>query len=320
MIKRYIGLSLVTASLVLAGCSSSDDDDPMTTPTPTPDPVTCDPCASPDVTLNMLETATNAGNFTTLLSLADASGIDLTGDGFNTVFAPTDDAFAALPEGTLESLTPEQVTDILQFHIVPNSALSAKDLVPGTSLTMANGKAAEVTADADGNLAVAGVVIAGADVYATNGVIHVVDTVLPVPEEAPEPAPEPEPEPTPDPTPGEKGPAETALSGTGNHGAFVSQFNATIGLPAIDDNVWTVFAPTDAALAGGDIGDGQNYVYVNGKLAPADLLALGSVMTNGGNSYGVGGTEDALTVNGHAVSVAHDGANAIVYSIDGTLD
>lgn len=130
---------------------------------------------------DIVETATGAGSFTTLLTAAEAAGLvdTLKGDGPFTVFAPTDAAFAALPEGTVEDLlkpeNKEKLTEILTYHVVPGEVMSS-DLTEGMTAETVEGGALTVTLE--GGPKVNGVSISQPDVDASNGVIHVIDGVL----------------------------------------------------------------------------------------------------------------------------------------------
>ncbi|MEQ9005846.1 MAG: fasciclin domain-containing protein [Pseudomonadales bacterium] len=128
---------------------------------------------------DIVDTAREAGSFTTLLTALDAAGLTetLKGDGPFTVFAPTDEAFAALPAGTLESLLadPEALQSVLTYHVVAGKAKAA-DVAGLTSVTTLQGGTLPVSTT-DGVKIGAATVIA-ADVEAGNGVIHVIDTVL----------------------------------------------------------------------------------------------------------------------------------------------
>ncbi|MBV0913761.1 fasciclin domain-containing protein [Anianabacter salinae] len=130
-------------------------------------------------TMNIVETAQDAGNFTTLLAAAEAAGLveTLTGEGPFTVFAPTDEAFAALPEGTVEGLLAdtEALTAILTYHVVPGKVMST-DLSDGMMAGTVNG--AEITVGVGDAVTVDGATVTTADIEASNGVIHVIDTVL----------------------------------------------------------------------------------------------------------------------------------------------
>ncbi|MFP1631770.1 fasciclin domain-containing protein [Zhengella sp. ZM62] len=142
--------------------------------------------ATPAAAANIVETAQSAGSFTTLLAAAQAAGLaDALATGENlTVFAPTDEAFAKLPAGTVEDLLKPENKDklvaILQYHVVP-SKIMAGDIADGTTevttLKTAGDTTIEVTKGADGVM-VDGAKVVTADVAADNGVIHVIDTVI----------------------------------------------------------------------------------------------------------------------------------------------
>ena len=128
---------------------------------------------------DIVDTAAEAGTFTTLLTAAEAAGLvdTLKGDGPFTVFAPTDEAFAALPEGTVESLLadPEALAAILTYHVVPGEVMSG-DLSNGMTATTVNG--ADITIMTEGGVMVNDANVITADVDASNGVIHVIDSVI----------------------------------------------------------------------------------------------------------------------------------------------
>lgn len=131
--------------------------------------------------MDIVDTAVGAGTFTTLVAAVTAAGLvdTLKGEGPFTVFAPTDAAFAALPAGTVEDLlkpeNKDKLTAILTYHVVPGKVMAA-DLTEGMKAATVNG--AEVTITLDGWAKVNGAVISTADIAATNGVIHVIDTVI----------------------------------------------------------------------------------------------------------------------------------------------
>jgi uncharacterized surface protein with fasciclin (FAS1) repeats len=134
-------------------------------------------------TKDIVDTAVAAGQFKTLAAALGAAGLvsTLKGPGPFTVFAPTDAAFAKLPAGTVENLLkPEnkgQLTAILTYHVVPGRTMAA-DLA-GKTLTVKTVNGATVAVDGTmGGVRVNGAKVGPADVAASNGVIHVVDTVL----------------------------------------------------------------------------------------------------------------------------------------------
>ncbi|QGX96964.1 fasciclin domain-containing protein [Roseovarius faecimaris] len=130
---------------------------------------------------DIVDTAVSAGSFGTLVAAVQAAGLvdTLKGDGPFTVFAPTDEAFAALPEGTVESLllpeNKDKLTAILTYHVVPGKVMSS-DLSNG--MTAATVQGGEVKIMTDGGVTVDGANVVSADVKASNGVIHVIDSVI----------------------------------------------------------------------------------------------------------------------------------------------
>ena len=131
--------------------------------------------------MDIVDTAVANGSFTTLAAALTAAGLveTLKGEGPFTVFAPTDAAFAALPAGTVEDLLKPENKDklvaILTYHVVAGKVMST-DLTEGMKAATVNG--AEVTITLDGGAKVNGAVISAADVAASNGVIHVIDSVI----------------------------------------------------------------------------------------------------------------------------------------------
>jgi uncharacterized surface protein with fasciclin (FAS1) repeats len=128
---------------------------------------------------DIVDTAVEAGTFETLVAAVTAAGLvdTLKGDGPFTVFAPTDEAFAALPEGTVEGLLNDipALTAILTYHVVPGTVMSS-DLSEGLTAATVNGE--EVTITLDGGPKVDGANITTADIETSNGVIHVIDAVI----------------------------------------------------------------------------------------------------------------------------------------------
>ena len=128
---------------------------------------------------NIVEVATEAGSFNTLIAALEATELTsvLEGDGPFTVFAPTDEAFAALPEGALDNLlaNPDQLAKILTMHVVSGEARAA-DVVNLAEVTTVEGTALAIET-ADG-VSIGGAKVVAADVEAGNGVIHVIDRVI----------------------------------------------------------------------------------------------------------------------------------------------
>lgn len=128
---------------------------------------------------DIVDTAVEAGSFSTLVAAVQAAGLvdTLKGEGPFTVFAPTDDAFAALPEGTVEGLLadPEALAAILTYHVVPGKVMSG-DLSNNMTATTANGQ--DVTIMTEGGVKVNDANVVSPDIEASNGVIHVIDMVI----------------------------------------------------------------------------------------------------------------------------------------------
>jgi uncharacterized surface protein with fasciclin (FAS1) repeats len=129
---------------------------------------------------DIIETASAAGSFTTLARAIEAAGLTetLKGEGPFTVFAPTDEAFAKLPEGTLDALLQdrEKLTAILTYHVVPGEVTSEQVSRIASAKTV-NGKDLEINAEG-GRVMVENATVTQADIPASNGIIHVIDTVL----------------------------------------------------------------------------------------------------------------------------------------------
>ena len=131
---------------------------------------------------DIVDTAVGAGSFTTLVAAVQAAGLVdvLKGDGPFTVFAPTDEAFAALPAGTVETLlkpeNKEQLVNILTYHVLSGKVVSGDISGKSLEVTMVNGATAKI--DASNGVKIAGANVVTADVEASNGVIHVIDAVL----------------------------------------------------------------------------------------------------------------------------------------------
>ncbi len=132
--------------------------------------------------MNIVETAVANGSFTTLVAAVTAAELveTLSGEGPFTVFAPTDEAFAALPAGTVDTLVqPEnkdQLTGILTYHVVAGKVMSG-DLSDGMTATTVNGGDITITL-VDGKVMINDAEVVAADVETSNGVIHVINKVI----------------------------------------------------------------------------------------------------------------------------------------------
>ena len=155
--------------LVLSACAQA------TAPPPTPEPT-----ATPEPAKDIVDVAVEAGSFETLVTAVQAAGLvdALKGEGPFTVFAPTDDAFAALPEGTLESLLEDTdaLSEILLYHVVPGKVMAA-DVSDGLEAETLQGSTVSFAVSDDGVMINDANIIA-TDIEASNGVIHVIDAVI----------------------------------------------------------------------------------------------------------------------------------------------
>ena len=131
---------------------------------------------------DIVDIAASNGSFNTLVAAVTAAGLvdTLKGEGPFTVFAPTDDAFAALPAGTVDSLllpeNKDQLVAILTYHVVPGAVTS--DQLAGQRLSVATVNGANVHIDGRDGVTVENANVTTADIIASNGVIHVIDSVL----------------------------------------------------------------------------------------------------------------------------------------------
>ena len=170
--KKVIALALV-ASISFAACGSDDE-------AATEETVTEETVAEAAAAGDIVAVASSTEGFSTLVAALSAAGLveTLQGAGPFTVFAPSDDAFAALPAGLLEKLLlPENVavlTSILTYHVVSGMVMSA-DIMAGDVPTV---EGSTVALDTASGVTVNGATVTTADVAASNGVIHVIDAVM----------------------------------------------------------------------------------------------------------------------------------------------
>jgi uncharacterized surface protein with fasciclin (FAS1) repeats len=176
--KRSIALLVPALAIAIAACSSAAS--PSAAPTTAAAPSTA-PSVSAAMTKDIVQTATEAGSFKTLLAAVKAAGLveTLQGKGPFTVFAPTDAAFAALPAGTLDGLLkdPAALKKILLYHVVSGS-VTADKVVGLTSATSVEGSPIAISVK-DGTVYLNdSAKVVTPDVMASNGVIHVIDKVI----------------------------------------------------------------------------------------------------------------------------------------------
>ncbi len=254
-----------------------------------------------DEPADIVDTAVAAGNFSTLVAAVQAAGLvdTLKGDGPFTVFAPTDEAFAKLPAGTVDALLADPegaLKQILLYHVVPGKVLSS-DLSDGLEAPTAQGENVKFTL-ADGKALVNDANIVAADIEASNGVIHVIDSVILPPSlaaasaeatpEAAAMAAEATPEATAE-AMAEAAPVADIVDTAVAAGSFKTLVAAVQAAGLVDalkgEGPFTVFAPTDDAFAKlpagtvdalladpkGDLTQILLYHVLSGKVRAADV-------------------------------------------------
>lgn len=220
---------ILLACLTLTACDSDDKPEPEPLQAPTPEPAE-----------TILDVATEAGNFSTLLTAIDTAGLTSTIDDETatlTVFAPTDAAFALLGDATIDALLadPEALSNILLYHVVDGTEIDSTAAMEavGTTVEMANGDQVGVSVNNDSlfiNLAK----VTATDIQADNGVIHVIDAVLSPPADAT--------------------PSENTITNIAAADERFTTLVAALGATGLDTvlasetDTFTVFAPTNAAF------------------------------------------------------------------------
>jgi uncharacterized surface protein with fasciclin (FAS1) repeats len=244
-------LSFVTAGLLAIGVAAA------ATAQNTPVKNTSDkatPAAATTASKNIVETAVAAGSFKTLVAAVQAAGLAETLSGGNfTVFAPTDEAFAKLPAGTLEMLLkPEnkaKLASILTYHVVPGKVMAA-DVVKLTNAGTVQGPRVDISAKG-GTVTVDGAKVVTTDIACSNGVIHVIDSVI---------------------LPNDKNIVEVAAS-NGSFNTLVAAVKAAGLVETLSGKgPFTVLAPTDAAFAKLPAGTLENLLKPENKKALVEIL------------------------------------------------
>jgi uncharacterized surface protein with fasciclin (FAS1) repeats len=213
----------------------------------------------------IVETAIEAGSFNTLVAAVKAAGLveALSGKGPFTVFAPTDDAFAKLPKGTVENLlkpeNKDQLVAILKYHVVAGK-IPAKDAMKASFAPTLQGQRIAISVN-DKKVMIDGATVISPDVMCSNGIIHVIDSVI---------------------LPASKNLAETAI-GAGSFKTLVAAAKAAGLVDAlVGPGPLTVFAPTDAAFAKLPEGTVANLLKPENK---AQLVAILKYHIVSGNVY-----------------------------------
>ena len=247
--------------------------------------------------VDIVQTAVGAGQFTTLASLLQKAGLvdTLATGGPFTVFAPTDAAFAKVPKATLDALAadPAKLKAVLLYHVVPGR-VTAADVVKLTSAKTAEGRSLAIKVS-NGAVFVDAAQVTTPDVEASNGVIHVIDSVL-IPQEAMPAAP--------------KTIVQTAVA-AGSFKTLASLLKKAGLVAALQGKgPFTVFAPTDAAFAKlpkatlaalakdkAKLRSVLLYHVVKGNVPAAKVVTLRSAKTLNGKAV-------SIRVNGGKVSIA----------------
>jgi len=271
--------------------------------------------------VTVVDAAINAGNFTTLVSALEATGLDATLDDTTqtfTVFAPTDDAFALLGDETINALLDDTdtLTDILTYHVINSSVDAAAAIASaGSTVTMVNGDNIGLSLDGD-NLLVNTATVITTDIMTDNGIIHVIDAVLMPPAERGEPT---------------LNIVDTAVS-AGTFSTLVSVLQAT-GLDAAlaDESAsFTVFAPTDDAFA--MVGEETlNLLLENPDILSEILLqhvvgaevpSINAYTLNGQMVETLSGATLPLAINSDSDMLTFGGANIVtkdIYTTNGVI-
>ena len=340
--KRFLSLPLLLVMvLILAACApaapapAAEAPAEEVTAEATEAPAEEAATEAPAELMDIVDTAVGAGSFGTLVAAVQAAGLvdTLKGEGPFTVFAPTEEAFAALPAGTLESLLADpsgQLTQILLYHVVPGKVM-AGDVTDGLEAATAQG--GNVTfAVADGKVTINGATIVATDIEASNGVIHVIDAVI-LP-----PADEAGAEATEEAVEEAAAPAGNIAEVAAAAGGFTTLLAAVEAAGLVDDlsgeGPFTVFAPTDEAFAAlpagtvdalladpaGDLTQILLYHVVPGQVMAADVSDGLEADTLQGGKVKFSVVDGVVKIN-EATVVATDIAatNGVIHVIDAVI-
>ncbi len=267
----------------------------------------------------IVELAAADGRFSTLVGALQATGLDeaLSGDGPFTVFAPTDDAFAALPEGTLEGLTEEQLSNVLLYHVISGEVMAADAIaLDGISAETLLGESFNIRVE-DGSVFINDAQVIITDLAASNGVIHVIDSVLLPPSLA--------------------GESRSIVEIAVEDGRFTTLVGA-LQTTGLDDALsgegpFTVFAPTDDAFAALPAGTLESlseaeltnillYHVVDGAVLAADVVGLDgeTVETLLGEGITIRIEGENVFINEALVIITDiEASNGVIHVIDSVL-
>ncbi len=257
---------------------------------------------------DIVQTAIAAGQFKTLVKAVEAAGLaeTLGGKGPFTVFAPTDEAFAKLPDGALEGLlkNPEALKSVLLYHVVPGKVMAA-DVAKLKSAKTVLGQS--VAIDVSGDVRVDNAKVVKTDVAASNGVIHVIDTVIM--------------------------PRSDVIEAARAAGSFKTLLTAIDAAGLTDtlrgDGPFTVFAPTDDAFAKlpkdtldallkdkATLTSILTYHVVPGKVMATDVVKLTEAKTVQGQSVKIAAAGGVMVDNAKVVKTDVPATNGVIHVID----
>lgn len=308
--KKYFGLSiLLVVIFVLAACAPMAT--PETTAVPTEEPVV-QPTPQPQPQ-TIVDIAVADGRFTTLVAALGAANLvdTLKGEGPFTVFAPTDDAFAKLPEGTVDALLADipALTDILLYHVVSGKVL-ASDVVTLENADTVLGQKVMIKVE-NGNVYINDAMVIITDIEASNGVIHVIDSVILPKADI----------------------VDTAVA----DGRFTTLVAAVQAAGLVDtlkgEGPFTVFAPTDAAFAKLPMGtvsalladipaltDILLYHVVAGRQLAADVVGLDEVVTVLGEPVKISLMDGEVYINNARIIMTDIiTSNGVIHVIDSVI-
>ena len=314
-----LGFALSAVFLLFVACGSDEkeSESEATAPASMPAPDLSVPEA-PMVSNTIVDVAVADGRFGTLVTALQAAELDsvLSGEGEFTVFAPTDEAFAKLPEGTLDSLLADvpALKDVLLYHVVSGTVLAA-DVVALDSAATLQGQEVSISVMGESVMVdESNVVIT--DIAASNGVIHVVDAVL-LPE-----------------APMVSNTIVDVAVADGRFGTLVTALQAAeLDSVLSGEGEFTVFAPTDEAFAKLPEGtldslladvpalkDVLLYHVVSGTVLAADVVALDSAATLQGQEVSISVMGESVMVDESNVVITDIAAsNGVIHVVDAVL-
>ncbi|MCC7479575.1 fasciclin domain-containing protein [bacterium] len=271
--------------------------------------------SSPAYADDIVETAVSAGSFNTLVAAVQAAGLveALQGEGPITVFAPSDEAFAKLPAGTVEDLLkPEnrdKLTSILLFHVVPGQVMAA-DAVKLSSAPTLLGQDAPLVKQGS-SLSIGGAKIVATDIKCDNGVIHVIDSVI-IPQNL----------------------AQVA-SGAGQFNTLLAAAKAAGLVDTLSNGgPFTIFAPSDSAFSKLPAGTVESllkpenreqlksillYHVVPGRLKAADVVKLSRAGSASGQSLSISTASGVMVNDANVVATDIEALNGVIHVIDSVL-